>query len=110
MKFTIDTSPKKKRKIIYVSVTRIAELTGYSRPHLSRVFRGETRPSFDCLVAIASALNLTLDEAAKKIRGRKIMARHGKGDSWTRGSRRGMLQPQPPALPETTAETAKPQL
>jgi transcriptional regulator with XRE-family HTH domain len=101
MKFTIDTSPKKKRKIIYVSVTRIAGLTGYSRPHLSRVFRGETRPSFDCLVAIASALNLTLDEAAKKIRGRKIMARHGKGDSWTRGSRRGMLQPKPAPAPAT---------
>lgn len=96
MKFTIDTSPKKKRKIIHVNVTRIAELTGYSRPHLSRVFRGETRPSFDCLVAIASALNLTLDEAAKKIRGRKIMARHGKGDSWTRNSQRNLLKPQTP--------------
>ena len=64
MDFTVIISDRKPRKRVQVSVSRLALETGYHKSHISRIFRGETRPSFRCLTKLASALDVTVDELA----------------------------------------------
>ena len=85
MKFTIDTRPNRRPKIMFINLTRIAGQTGYSKSHLSRIFSRKTNPSFSCLVAITDALALTVDETARRIKGRKFIVSNGKGDGRTFG-------------------------
>ena len=41
--------------------TRIADRTGYSRSHITRVLNGTVAPSVECLRAIAEDLNISMD-------------------------------------------------
>lgn len=51
-----------------VNLTRISQHTGFSKSHLSRVFKYETRPSVECLVLISEALDLAMDETLKRLK------------------------------------------
>jgi transcriptional regulator with XRE-family HTH domain len=75
MQFIIDTRPANRPKIIFINLQRIADMTGYSRSHMSRVFSRKTNPSFSCLMAIAEALGLKIDDTAQRIANRKFKVR-----------------------------------
>lgn len=45
-----------------LNLARLARSTGFSKSHLSRVFRGKCNPSVRCLRACAAILNTTMDE------------------------------------------------
>ena len=56
-----DLEPPSPQKMS-INITRLSRKTGYSVSHLSRVFTKETGPSVRCLVKLAKALNLKLDD------------------------------------------------
>ena len=47
--------------------THIAQLTGYDRAHISRVLRGERRPSLQAARRIALVLGMSLDAFTKYV-------------------------------------------
>jgi len=72
-KFEITIRDKDDKPVeVIVNVTRLARQTGYSVSHISRVMRRETQPSVECLVALASALGLSIDKLHTMIKEREI--------------------------------------
>lgn len=55
-----------------VNLTRLARQTGYSLSHLSRVFKGQTTPSVECLGALSTHLGVSMDELKVAIDEGKI--------------------------------------
>jgi len=51
---------KKDRK--FVNLSQLARLTGYTKGHVSRVFRRETTPSMKCAIDLAKMLGMGLGE------------------------------------------------
>lgn len=49
------------------SLHTISTATGISVSHLSRVFRGERKPSMDVLTSIAAYLGITIDKLVAKL-------------------------------------------
>lgn len=52
---------------IELSIRELARVTGYTPGHISRIARGEKGPSLRCLVDVARALGVTLDEAYRVV-------------------------------------------
>lgn len=71
MDFSIIISDRKPKKKIDVKISILANQTGYHKSHISRVFRGKTTPSIDCLKAISTALGITMDELHEAINTKK---------------------------------------
>lgn len=69
--FTLTTKKDRTPKIVKVNLTRIQQMTGYSKSHLSRVFARKTAPSVKCAVAIAEALDMTVDNLLLRLRSKR---------------------------------------
>lgn len=48
-----------------ITITELSKLTKLSKGHLSKIERGETRPTIDTLVIIALALKVKVEELYK---------------------------------------------
>ncbi len=53
------------RKSKKITITELTKLTKLSKGHLSKIERGETRPTIDTLVMIALALKVRVEELYK---------------------------------------------
>lgn len=69
--FTLTTKKDRTPKIVKVNLTRVHQATGYSKSHLSRVFARKTAPSVSCAVAIAEALDMTVDNLLLRLRSKR---------------------------------------
>lgn len=56
---------RQKREEKGYTIDQLAKLAGMSKGHLSRIERGETRPTIDTLVIIALALKVEVSELYK---------------------------------------------
>ena len=63
---------ERSRKKIGINLSKISRATGYSVSHLSRVFRGKTNPSLNCLKIIGEALNVNMHLLYRTIREGKF--------------------------------------
>ena len=54
-----EAAPKGKK---YVNLSQLARLTGYTKGHVSRVFRKETTPSMHCAISLAGMLGMGLGD------------------------------------------------
>lgn len=67
MEMSIIISSPKKKRVITISRSGLARDTGYDKSHISRVFAGKTKPSLECVQAMAKALGITVDELTNKV-------------------------------------------
>lgn len=65
-----------KSEKVKVNLNRLALKTGFSASYLGRVIRGERNPSMKCAIALAKAMNMTVDELYNAIKEGSI--KHGK--------------------------------
>jgi hypothetical protein len=54
------TDKREVRHRMDVKLTRLAQLTGYSLSHMSRVFSLDTTPSLSCLTSLANAVSMDI--------------------------------------------------
>lgn len=67
-------SKKPEPKEVVINLSRLSRASGYSVSHLSRVFSQETTPSVNCLIKLASALGMGMDQLHEMIKGGNIRA------------------------------------
>jgi len=79
-----------------VNLSRLGLRTGYSVSHLSRVFRGETNPSVQCLAKVASAMDLNISKLYAIIQGAKNETRSVRVQSTSIGHKRAQRQAMVP--------------
>ena len=59
----------------HVNRSALARQAGVSRSHMSRILSGQVEPPLKTLRAIAQAVNATIDEVDKWLRGLKVKGR-----------------------------------
>jgi len=62
-----DRAPSKPNALIWVNLSRVAHLTGYSISHLSRVFARQTIPSLKCIKSTSEALGMDVGTFVDKL-------------------------------------------
>lgn len=68
-------------------IGRVALATGYSKSHISRVLRGETRPSLACASSVATALGIGLVALTRRLDALRVALENADGPTESTGER-----------------------
>jgi len=61
------TNSKDKPDIYQVNINRLAQVTGYDKSHVSRVFSQKVNASVECLTIIGKAMGIGIEELISAI-------------------------------------------